>query len=119
MPYAECIDCGEEFWREDEESWKRRCYDCWWKSRNRPRPRSRAGGFGVSQGDINGLNEKRELERLRREVEEFRSDWGKLFEHLSFLTKACHPDRNPTNQAQAHEVMVWLNRKREHFRSQR
>ena len=29
MPEAQCPKCGAEFWREQNEAWKKLCYPCW------------------------------------------------------------------------------------------
>ena len=33
MSYTHCASCNEEFWREEEESWKRLCLACWKRSK--------------------------------------------------------------------------------------
>lgn len=99
MPWAECVDCGEEFWREDNEPWKRRCIDCWRETK------------AITDSETTIL--QAENQRLRQKLNSLEDDLAGIFEHMAFLIFACHPDRNPGKAQVAHKVMVWLNNKRD------
>lgn len=107
MPYFECIDCGEEFWRENNERWKVRCYSCWRAKKEEE----------LALKDW----EESELRRLQAEVKKLYHDQARyqmllegLRYHLTFLIFACHPDRN-NNDPRATEVTKWLLEIREVF----
>jgi len=103
MSWHECIDCGKKFWRKDDEDWKVRCFRCWKASKGNSSP-----------NEFEFL--KQENDRLRDRIEELQrmeADLKNLFKHINFLIFACHPDRCPGREKTAHEVMVWLNLKRE------
>jgi hypothetical protein len=100
MPYFECIDCGEEFWREEDERWKVRCYECW---------------FQKKEAELAYKEwEKSELRRLQVEVKrlhELNNRNQMLIEglryHLTFLIFVSHPDHN-NNDPRANEATKWL-----------
>jgi hypothetical protein len=109
MPYAECNQCGDDFWREDDEWWKKLCFDCWKESKSTddPKPNSEISRLRKENDDLRDEN---------YQLRQYKEDFAKLFKYIGFLIFACHPDRVPGREQIAHEVMVWLNAKREQFR---
>lgn len=113
MPYDDCIDCGEEFWREDDEDWKVRCYQCW---REHKGISSRPSSKPFPQNEVYELRAQvRRLEAEKSELQHVESDMAHLFKYIGFLIFACHPDRVPGKEVMAHEVLIWLNDKRKQF----
>lgn len=56
MSYAICTQCDAEFWRDDDQHWKRLCLDCWKESKRQT--------FTASSGDrYSGIDQ-----RLRQEL---------------------------------------------------
>lgn len=113
MPWFECIDCGEEFWREDDERWKVRCYPCWREHKDRERRSDQV----LEQVEMQRL--RQEVERLNRrvmalegELETNRQVLDGLRYHLRFLLFAAHPDRNG-NDPRANDATRWLLEMRE------
>lgn len=94
MPYVECVDCGEEFYREYGETWKVRCIPCW--RRNKQRKDDAANELLETLLDL-----KAENMRMKESIEE-------LEENLRFLIFAAHPDRNPGKEDQAHRATRFL-----------
>lgn len=113
MPWAECMDCGGEFWREDDEPWKVRCFPCWREHKNR------RGGVITSEG----LRRQAEIQRLRDTIaalEATMACYADLAEglryHLTFLIFAAHPDRN-NNDPRANDATRWLLEVREFLKN--
>jgi hypothetical protein len=113
MPHVDCVDCGDEFWREDDEWWKKRCYNCWLESKGEISRRPSKNELTDLRAD--NLDLRKQLECLRQ----IKDDLANLFQYSGFLIFACHPDRVPGKEKVAHEVLVWLNAKREQFRQVR
>jgi DNA-directed RNA polymerase subunit RPC12/RpoP len=94
MPWAECIDCGDEFFREYEERWKVRCVRCW--RRNKHNKNDDAYEYLAT------------LITLRDENQRLKEQVLALEEHLRFLIFAAHPDRNPGKEDQAKKATQFL-----------
>ncbi len=110
MEWVECIDCGEEFSRDEDEWWKKRCYPCWREYK------------GLEQ--VNKAREASELLRLRAEVERLKEGQEKarliaegLRYHLTYLIFTAHPDRN-NGDRRANEATRWLLEMREMFKQE-
>jgi DNA-directed RNA polymerase subunit RPC12/RpoP len=100
MPWFECIDCGEEFWREEDERWKVRCYDCW-----RARKEAEQAEKQWEASELRRLQE--EVKRLYQTIGAHQTIIEGLRYHLTFLIFAAHPDRN-SNDPRATEATKWL-----------
>lgn len=112
MPWTSCRDCGEPFYREDEETWKTRCFPCW---------KHKKIGTSIHEDRIEKLEQenkflKNHIIHLENENSEYQEDLAKIFKYIGFMIFACHPDRVPGREQVAHEVMIWLNAKRNQFR---
>jgi hypothetical protein len=117
MPISYCIDCNTSFWREDAENWKTRCFKCWKKESKSPNNKLRPQNnkeVEKLQKDVRMLLDERLA--LIDENAVLQEDLANIFQYISFLIFACHPDRVPGREGVAHEVMVWLNAKREQIR---
>ena len=121
MERAYCITCGEPFWREYDEGWKKRCLDCWRDRRSQQERRS--FGYACDSGEVYRLNNRvRELQdriselndnykelwieaqRLRRQAE-LGQDLQAKAKDILFLV---HPDKHDGNP-KAHELASWIN----------
>ena len=60
MSYAQCTRCHAEFWRDDHETWKRLCLDCWRESKT-------ASAYTCSGNRDSGIEA-----RLRADLESWR-----------------------------------------------
>jgi DNA-directed RNA polymerase subunit RPC12/RpoP len=100
MPYFECIDCGEEFWREEDERWKVRCYDCW-----RHKKEAELAEREWEASELRRL--QAEVKRLYQAQSESQVVLDGLRYHLTFLIFAAHPDRNG-DDPRATEATKWL-----------
>jgi hypothetical protein len=94
MPWAECIDCGDEFFREYEEQWKVRCVRFW--RRNKHKKNDDAYEYLAT------------LITLRDENQRLKEQVLALEEHLRFLIFAAYPDRNPGKEDQANKATQFL-----------
>ena len=116
MERAYCIECGEAFWRQDHETWKRLCIECWRRKRFYNR---KAYGDSCGSGEIYRLRarvrdleaEVRDYEYLFRKNEESKAleDLGRTLKNrardILFL---IHPDKHDGNP-KAHELALWIN----------
>jgi hypothetical protein len=94
MPYATCQDCGKAFWRDVDETWKRRCLSCWKASKGREKKYLAV---------IAGLSER--VGELEMTLEQFRD--SDLAPWIPKLLQLTHPDRHD-NSALSTEVTQWL-----------
>jgi hypothetical protein len=91
MPWVSCADCGEGFWREADQPWKRYCLECWIDRKNRDR-----------EAECDALAERvAELERVLDFI------LTGISEHWPFLLKRAHPDTNGGADV-ATETTKWL-----------
>ena len=77
-----CVECGEDFWREDDQAWRVRCVPCWLASK-----RSRPTKIDQSQA----------FHDLRAE----------LGSNIKALLQLTHPDKHAGSRT-ATEVTQWL-----------
>ena len=110
MAWANCIDCGQEFYREHGESWKKRCLDCW-----------KAWKFGkdretveISLADLRSLYAQLDHYRALTASKTVTSDFYEdgLRSHLRTLIFLCHPDKH-NGSKRASEATQWLLRVRD------
>jgi len=116
MPEAQCQKCGAEFWREQNEGWKKLCYPCW-------RDKQEQSQVSTLRRHLihleEALDEKENLIASLDQLIEYQeqvianlkarladaSGWlGLLQQHSRFLLLACHPDRNPAHTESATAV---------------
>lgn len=99
-----CVDCGDAFFREVDETWKTRCIHCFKKMKRAEQPHC-------------------ECLRLQNLVAELRAQlatrpvldvdlMSELREMLPRLRQLCHPDRHDGSMA-ATKASQWLNAIRE------
>lgn len=115
--YATCCDCGEGFWREDAERWKRRCFSCW-KADKAAKENARQDRAANENNHRNHTCDERELEAwYRRGYEAGHAAAIALGEgppppfdktRLRELLQLCHPDKH-AGSALAAKVTQWLN----------
>lgn len=114
--YATCCDCGEGFWREDAERWKRRCFSCW-KADKAAKENARQDRAANENNHRNHTCDERELEAwYRRGYEAGHAAAIALGEgppppfdktRLRELLQLCHPDKHGGSEL-ANKVTQWL-----------
>jgi hypothetical protein len=118
---ALCVDCGNAFYREEDERWKVRCITCFKKSKRAdliPVDSNLIARAQAAEERAAMLHEKFERQKLtiqilQRELEEQRArryDSGldrELAEQLPRLLMVAHPDRHNGSQA-ATKATQWL-----------
>ena len=78
-----CVDCGRRFWRDPDEDWKVRCFECWLAMK------ARTGGDAHRASSDNA------------------STVAELAENLPALIVLCHPDKHAGSAAST-RVTQWL-----------
>jgi len=112
--YATCCDCGEDFWRGDDETWKVRCLDCWKADKAAKESARHEDRAANKSTHANHTNEKALLEaywrgwNAHRELAE--SEPSPTFDktRIRELLQLCHPDKH-AGSALAAKVTQWLN----------
>lgn len=89
--WAECRDCGEEFYREQHEHWKRYCLECWLVRKRREQE--------AELGDL-----ETRLAQLEETIDFILTG---ISTHWSFLIRKAHPDLNGGSRQSA-EATKWL-----------
>jgi len=107
---ARCSRCGEYFYREPHEKWKRLCLDCWLDDKRKREEDGQRRERQVEwlESRIDKLED--ENEALRRQLSARMlpaSPMNGFLSHFPALIRFCHPDRNPGDPT-AHELTVWL-----------
>lgn len=102
-----CVDCGREFRVEPDETWKKRCFQCWkaWKAEQ----------AGFDEYSVDPLFEKSrqvailqiQKYQLEQEISELNSLKRELLSRLRRLIGLCHPDKHGGSQT-ASDVTLWL-----------
>lgn len=112
--YANCIDCGDAFWREDDEDWKRRCLSCW-KASKAAKENARHEDRAANQSKQANHTDDRDLREAywrgwnaHREIVESNTSPMLDKTQLRELLQLCHPDKHPES-ALAIRVTQWLN----------
>jgi len=100
MPYFKCIDCGEIFWREDDERWKVRCYACWVQKKEAELAEQAWDGSELRRLQA-------EVKRLYQIQTQHQAIIDGLKYHLSYIIFVAHPDRN-NGDPRANEATRWL-----------
>ena len=85
MGYAICKQCGDTFWREDNEAWKRLCLGCWLE-----RKRQEDGREAELQQEIEQLRAR--LANARREVASAQPVLDRKF--IKRIVSLTHPDKH-------------------------
>jgi len=97
--YVKCSECRNLFERGESESWKRRCLDCWKRSKSTEKasaPDPYAAGYAA--GHAAGLADAARIAPAVGAIDKAR---------LRQLLQLTHPDRH-AGSALANEVTVWL-----------
>jgi hypothetical protein len=99
---AKCPVCGNAFLR--DEPWKRVCFPCWRKTKNRT--------TADSSAEAENRRLRQEAAKLRNEVHTLRSVIAIRAASipanmLKRLIRLCHPDRHGNSQAST-EATQWL-----------
>ena len=90
MSYASCRECGDTFWRDEGEEWKRLCFSCW-----KERKRQEASRESELQQEIEILRSN--LATARREAGAARPLLDRKF--LKRIIALTHPDRHGNSEA--------------------
>jgi hypothetical protein len=116
--WAECRECGEDFWREPHERWKRLCLDCWRDRKNRE-----------DEAELEELQDQVKALRERNARLESKIEWleeclmaseqrkcpnpicEELIKHQRFLLKRVHPDVNDGIAEATHVTRLLLDLK--------
>ena len=85
MGYATCKQCGDTFWRDEGEEWKRLCLDCWLEKK-----RKEDGREAELQQEIEQLRVS--LANARREVASARPLLDRRF--IKCIISLTHPDKH-------------------------
>ena len=117
---AHCCDCGDVFYRLNNEPWKIRCTPCYFKqkeaARARQQERQPEGNFWQKHAEKLAA----ENTALLAELNELKGKMWKYLhpeptgldreikEHLRALLQYCHPDKHNGSQG-ATQVTQWLN----------
>ena len=91
MSYATCRECGDTFWRDEGEEWKRVCIDCW-----KEKKRIEASRESELQQEIEQLRSS--LAIARREAAAARPFLDRKF--IKRIVSLTHPDRQATARRQ-------------------
>lgn len=81
--YVRCMDCRQEFFRESDERWRIRCFECWVRHKSESR-------YAKT--------------RSRLPADPIRIE---LAGNLRSLLNLCHPDRHE-NSTLSNKVTMWL-----------
>ena len=84
MSYATCRECGDTFWRDEGEEWKRVCIDCW-----KEKKRIEASRESELQQEIEQLRSN--LATARREADAARPLLDRKF--IKRIVALTHPDK--------------------------
>jgi len=97
-----CTDCGSRFYRQPDETWKRRCLPCWKASKATARPTDLDDEY--LQWFQRGFDAGRQFAEadVRREPIPFDQN------RLRQLLQLCHPDKHGGSDL-AQRVTQWLN----------
>lgn len=105
MPMAECQQCGEPFQRKETETWRKRCFRCWWASLS-PAEQARRKAQWDKDTEFNfkhdNANETRKAYNRNATPLE-----GELRTNLNLLIQLCHPDKH-SGSAASNKATVWL-----------
>lgn len=116
MPVAQCQKCGEDFWRESNETWKKLCYHCWKEKQEQSQVVALRQRLASLEDDLeskdsliaslDGLIEYQEqvIAHLKEQLSEAAGWLALLKQHSRFMLLACHPDRNPAHAEKATTV---------------
>ena len=85
MGYATCKQCGDTFWRDEGEEWKRLCLDCWLEKK-----RKEDGREAELQQEIEQLRVS--LANARREAASARPLLDRRF--IKRIISLTHPDKH-------------------------
>ena len=111
MTYATCTKCHSEFWREEDQHWKRLCVSCWRESKTQ-------ATYTCSGNRDSGIEA-----RLRADLESWRIRAQRAEQSLAAHTcppaaldlatlkrirALCHPDRHG-NSAMSNEISQRIN----------
>lgn len=102
MPEATCQRCGELFYRESTETWKRLCWSCWREREDGKK--SDAYQAGYRAGLDAGRREPRPTPHRPPPPDPVAPE---LVEHLPRLLQLCHPDRHGNSES-ATRATQWL-----------
>jgi len=115
--YAQCCDCGDAFWRDEDEAWKRRCLSCW-KASKAAKENARHSDRAANQNTrSNHTDEKALLEAYWRgwnahrenvAVESFAKSSPLDKARIRELLQLVHPDKHAGSPL-ALRVPQWLN----------
>lgn len=86
MPRAICAKCRQWFDRNEDESWKKLCLDCYLDKK---------ATDNQHLSTIDYLHNK--LSTMSDQLAESQRLVSLVQDNLKFLIMACHPDRNPGN----------------------
>lgn len=99
MIESTCTDCGSRFYRQPDETWKRRCLSCWKATKATAKPTDHAEEcFRWYQ---RGLEEGRQAAQPPQQIQFDR-------DRLRQLLQLCHPDKHGGSDL-AQRVTQWLN----------
>ena len=90
MGYTTCKQCGDTFWREDNETWKRLCLGCWLE-----RKRQEDGREAELQQEIEQL--RASLASARRAAASAGPSLDRRF--LKRIVSLTHPDKHGGSEA--------------------
>lgn len=85
MGYTSCKDCGDTFWRDEGEEWKRLCLDCW-----KEKKRQEDGREAELQQEIEQLRVS--LASARREAASARPFLDRRV--IKRIISLTHPDKH-------------------------
>jgi len=114
MQRVYCIECGEPFWRDYGENWKKLCIVCWKYNKSRSQ-----NSYSFDSGELYRLRSRvKDLEAEVRDYEYLMRDYSELKRKAELArtlqAKArdilflIHPDKHDGNQ-KAHELASWIN----------
>lgn len=113
MPVVRCQICGQEFWRETNEMWKKLCYHCWREKQEHSQVLALRQRLAYLEDDLK--YQERTIAYYQEQLAEAESrlaevdGWLALLrQHNRFLLLACHPDRNPGHAETATAVTQTL-----------
>lgn len=100
---ATCTQCGANFRRAVDESWKKLCFGCWKETRQRER-----NYFGLwQQAEAENDLLAARLESLEKQLSAPAPLERELCEQLPRLIQLAHPDRHGGSEA-SNRATAWL-----------
>ena len=116
-----CIECGEPFWRGYDESWKKRCLNCWQDMK--ARQERRTFGYSYDSGEVYRLNSH--VNELQDRINTLNDDYRELWIEAQKLKQQAelgqtlqakardllfliHPDKHG-GHPKAQELAIWIN----------